>query len=129
MYQGAPMNGHETRWRRQPSSTSTLVARCLLAAVTVLSIVVGLEGGRAAQAFPQWQFSTSSTRCDQCHFSPTGGGILTGYGEDLSSFGGNGAFLHGAGPLPKWMAVGGDFRGALVAQDVQDPAGGKVAVF
>lgn len=128
------MNGHETRWRHQPSSTSALVARCLLAAATVLSIVVGIDGGRPVQAFPQWQFSTSSARCDQCHFSPTGGGILTGYGqdaagEDLSSFGGNGAFLHGAGPLPKWMAVGGDFRGALVAQDVQDPAGGKVAVF
>src|SRR4051794_10521879 len=103
MYQGAPMNGHEIRWRQRPSSTSRLIARCLLAAATVLSMVLGLGGARRAHAFPQWQFSTGSARCDQCHFSPSGGGILTGYGqdaagEDLSTFGGNGAFLHGAGP-------------------------------
>lgn len=127
------MNGHETRRRKRPRSPSRLVARGLLGVASALAIMLGLGGGDA-HAFPQWQFSTNAARCDQCHFAPAGGGILTGYGQDaageeLSSFGGNGAFLHGAGALPTWMAIGGDFRGALVAQDVQDPSGGKVAVF
>jgi len=87
-----------------------------------------------ARAFPQWQLSTGAARCNQCHFAPAGGGLLTGYGQDsageeLATFGGNGAFLHGAGTLPRWLGLGGDFRGAFVAEDVQDPAGTKVAAF
>src|SRR5450631_1320880 len=114
MYQGAPMNGHETRGRERPRSPSRLVARGLLGAAAVLAMLLGL-GASDAHAFPQWQFSTNAPRCDQCHFAPAGGGILTGYGQDaageeLSTFGGNGAFLHGARPLPTWMAIGGDFR-------------------
>ena len=98
------------------------------------SIVPGLLGAGSAQAFPQWQLSSGAARCDQCHFAPAGGGLLTGYGQDaageeLATFGGNGAFLHGAVSLPSALGVGGDLRGAFVAEDVQDPAGAKLAVF
>jgi hypothetical protein len=92
-----------------------------------------LVHGRA-RAYPQWQLSTGAERCNQCHYAPAGGGLLTSYGrqaagDDLSTFGGDGAFLHGAVALPSWLALGGDVRGALVDHEVQDPAGPTVAAF
>src|ERR1700710_3064139 len=103
-------------------------------AVALLALVAGICTARSAAAFPQWQFSSGAARCDQCHHAPAGGGLLTGYGQDaageeLATFGGNGAFLHGAVTLPHALGLGGDFRGAFVAEDVQDPSGAKVAVF
>ena len=91
-------------------------------------------GERPAHAYPQWQLSTGAVRCNQCHYAPAGGGLINSYGRDavgdeLSSFGGNGAFLHGAVSLPIWLALGVDLRGAFVDQDVQDPGGPTVAVF
>lgn len=87
----------------------------------------------AAHAYPQWQLSTGESRCSQCHFAPAGGGLLTNHGRDavgdLSTFGGDGAVLHGAVELPAWLALGADLRGAFVDNDVQDPAGNAVAVF
>jgi len=102
--------------------------------MALLAFAAGLLAARSAQAFPQWQFSAGAPRCDQCHFAPAGGGLLTGYGQDaageeLATFGGTGALLHGAVKLPAALGVGGDFRGAFVAEDVQDPAGTKLAVF
>jgi len=102
--------------------------------VALLAFAAAALGARSAGAFPQWQFSAGAARCDQCHFAPAGGGLLTGYGQDaageeLATFGGNGAFLHGAVTLPAALGLGGDFRGAFVAEDVQDPAGTKLAVF
>ena len=88
-----------------------------------------------AQAYPQWQLSTGAARCNECHYAPAGGGLLNGYGRDadgdeLSTFQGNGAFLHGLVSLPSFLSLGGDFRGALAAEDVQDPIHGTtVAVF
>jgi hypothetical protein len=87
-----------------------------------------------ALAYPQWQLSTGNERCNQCHYDPAGGGLLTSYGrdaagEELSTFGGDGALLHGLGTLPPWLALGGDLRGAFVAQGVQDPSGPTVAAF
>src|SRR4051812_43224672 len=81
---------------------------------------------RTAQAYPQWQFSSGTSRCNQCHFSPAGGGLVTGYardavGEDLSSIKGNGAFLHGAVELPSWLAIGFDGRGAVLSHDAGGP--------
>jgi hypothetical protein len=89
---------------------------------------------RPAQAYPQWQLSSGAVRCNQCHYAPAGGGLINSYGRDavgdqLSSFGGDGAFLHGVVTLPPWLAIGGDFRGAFVDQDVQDPAGPTLAAF
>jgi hypothetical protein len=96
--------------------------------------VVVLLGAPRAEAFPQWQFSTGNSHCNQCHYAPAGGGLINNYGrdaagEDLSTFGGDGAFLHGAVPLPSWLAVGGELRGAFAAQDVQDPSGPTYAFF
>jgi hypothetical protein len=101
----------------------------LVAAVAVLWV-----GQRSAHAYPQWQLSSGAVRCNQCHYAPAGGGLINNYGRDavgdqLSSFGGDGAFLHGVVSLPTWLALGGDFRGAFVDQDVQDPAGPTVAFF
>ena len=45
----------------------------------VFCAVVGwlfLVGGRAF-AYPQFQFSSGTTRCAQCHYSPAGGGLIT----------------------------------------------------
>jgi hypothetical protein len=87
-----------------------------------------------AQAYPQWQLSTGNTHCSQCHYAPAGGGLLNSYGrdaagEDLSTFGGDGDFLHGAVNLPSWLAIGGDLRGAFAHRDVQDPDGPTDAFF
>jgi hypothetical protein len=104
----------------------------------VYGLVLGATGlllatGTAA-AYPQWQLSTGASRCNQCHFSPGGGGALNSFGrdaigEDLSTFEGDGAFLHGAARLPPALALGGDLRGAVLAHDAQDPGGGTVAAF
>jgi hypothetical protein len=98
----------------------------------VIAFLGLLEG--AAQAYPQWQLSTGATRCNQCHYAPGGGGLINNYGRDvagdeLSSFNGNGALLHGAVQLPSWLAIGGDLRGAFVSNDVQDPSGAQTAFF
>jgi hypothetical protein len=90
---------------------------------------------RAAAAYPQWQFSSDVSRCDQCHYAPAGGGLITAFGrdavgEDLSTFGGNGQLLFGAPPpLPEWLALGADLRGAFAAEDVGDIKGSTDAVF
>lgn len=89
---------------------------------------------RTGQAYPQWQFSTGASRCNECHYAPAGGGLLNGYGrdvagEELSTFGGRGELLYGKAPLPSWIAVGAELRGAFVAQDVQDINGPTVAAF
>jgi hypothetical protein len=96
--------------------------------------IVLFAAERAAQAYPQWQLSTGAARCNQCHYAPAGGGLLTSFGRDavgdqLSTFGGDGAFLHGAVTLPTWLAVTADLRYAFVDQDVQDPNGNTVASF
>ena len=114
---------------RFPRFRTTHWASLLVAAAALLWL-----GERPARAYPQWQLSTGAVRCNQCHYAPAGGGPINGYGRDavgeqLSSFGGQGAFLHGAVRLPSWLALGGDFRGAFVDQDVQDPAGPTVAAF
>jgi hypothetical protein len=97
-----------------------------------LGVLLLAEG--SARAYPQFQLSSGATRCNQCHYAPAGGGLLNSYGRDavgdqLSTFGGNGAFAHGAVSLPAWLALGADLRGAFVDNDVQDPAGPTVAVF
>jgi hypothetical protein len=107
-------------------------ARALLLFASIAALVS--LGSRRAWAYPQFQMTTGSARCNQCHYAPGGGGLINSYGRDfvgdgMSTFGGNGGFLHGAVDLPAWLALGGDFRGALVDQDVQDPSGNTVAVF
>ncbi len=103
----------------------------VLFTVVILGFVVFASG--RAHAYPQFQLSSGSARCSQCHFAPAGGGLLNSYGRsegaELSSFRGDGGFLHGAVSLPSWLALGGDLRAAVVDQDVQDPSGPTIAAF
>jgi len=108
------------------------MSRVVLPAVVALA-VLGLAEA-AAHAYPQWQLSSGATRCNQCHYAPGGGGLINSYGrdasgEELSTFETDGAFLHGVVRLPSWLALGGDFRGAYVSNDVQDPSGSSSALF
>lgn len=96
-------------------------------------LVCGLAP-KAAHAYPQWQFTSGTSRCNQCHFAPAGGSLITNYardavGEDLSTLQGNGGFLHGAVDLPNWLALGADLRGAFLRQDNGSPDGPLTAFF
>jgi len=88
----------------------------------------GMVGfARDAAAYPQFQFSSGTNKCSQCHFSPAGGGLISSWGRsesgDTISMAGNGAFLHGAVTLPSWVALGLDARVAGIRTD----DGGDVA--
>lgn len=116
--------------RRLPRIPPSVWPLVLLSAA--LGVVLLAEG--SARAYPRFQLSSGAARCNQCHYAPAGGGLLNSYGRDavgdqLSTFGGNGAFAHGAVSLPTWLALGADLSGAFVDNEVQDPAGAKVAVF
>lgn len=84
--------------------------------VVALAGVCGglLASSRTAQAYPQFQFSSGTARCAQCHYAPAGYGLLTSWGRDESadtiSRGGDGGFLHGIWSPPDWLALGGDIR-------------------
>jgi len=90
-------------------------------------------GAGRAEAYPQFQFSSGTQRCAQCHYSPAGFGLLTSWGRDEGadtiSRGGNGAFLHGAWTPPDWLALGGDFRGAAIDNDAGSSGPPELAVF
>jgi hypothetical protein len=109
-------------------------SRLAITALTAALLFVTLAfGARRAEAYPQFQFSSGTNRCSQCHYSPSGGGLLTSWGRDESadtiSLGGDGAFLSGLVPLPSWLNLGGDLRLAFTSNDVGDPAGTQLAVF
>lgn len=97
----------------------------------ILAILVALCG--VARAYPQFQLSSGSPRCSNCHLAPTGGGLLTPWGEeeagDTISRGGDGRFLHGAIDLPDWLVLGGDLRAAALANDTGDTNGTELAAF
>jgi hypothetical protein len=111
---------------------SRVVIRVIRVALLCAGAVLGWS--RAAEAYPQWQFSSEASRCDQCHYAPAGGGLINGFardfvGEDLSTFGGNGQLLHGLASPPPWLALGGELRGAFASEDVADVKGVTNAVF
>ena len=85
--------------------------RLIIAAAALTAIVAA--GGRA-DAYPQFQLSTETARCNLCHIAPAGGGLLNSWGRDEASDtisrGGDGSFLHGTWDPPKWLFLGGDFR-------------------
>ena len=97
------------------------------------TIAAGLLAPAATTAEPIF-LSRQYTRCTTCHFSPTGGGLLTPYGrslsrEELSTFGqGGGAptagreheFLYGAlGDALKNVSLGIDLRPAHLDIDTE----------
>lgn len=104
---------------------------------TPLVLLVAAAGlvlsGRLAHAYPHFQLTSATTRCNQCHLAPAGGGLLTAWGRsesgDTLSLGGDGAFLHGLAPLPDWIDLGGDLRVATLAHDTGATEGTELAVF
>jgi hypothetical protein len=106
---------------------------------TLRLVVVGfafaflLLASGVANAYPQFQFSSGTGRCAQCHYAPAGSGLLTSWGRDESgdtiSRGGDGAFLHGLWSPPGWLALGGDFRYAFVRNDTGGTFSPETAMF
>lgn len=101
-------------------------------ALLVLAILLGAAG--SAAAYPHFQLSSGTIQCAQCHIAPAGGGLLTPWGQDeggdtISMTGGDGHFLHGAVQLPEWLALGGDFRLAALANDTNSSNGTELAAF
>jgi hypothetical protein len=86
---------------------SALVLLALAGAATLAS--------GTAHAYPQFQLSRDQT-CTGCHISPAGGGLLNENGlttsEGISQWGTAPEFFYGKVPLPTWLVVGGDLRGA-----------------
>lgn len=101
--------------------------------LSVAAAALLLVGARDASAYPQFQFSSGTSRCAQCHFSPSGGGLINSWGRDESadtiSIGGDGGFLHGAVSLPSWLALGADLRFAVLGNDVGSPGKKELAYF
>jgi hypothetical protein len=109
----------------------TLVMKTAIPALAALALL--LVSAREASAYPQFQISSGTNRCGQCHVSPAGGGMLTSWGRDESadtvSRGGNGAFLNGLLSPPSWLAIGGDFRFAGLASDTGGPESPELVAF
>lgn len=99
--------------------------------VLALGLVIAIAA--PAAAYPQFQLSSGSVRCSQCHISPAGGGLLTQWGSEESADsitpGGDGRFLHGLVTLPEWLQIGGDIRVAALANDVGSTDGTELAAF
>lgn len=91
-------------------------------------LTVSLTGPDLASAEPMF-LSKQYTRCSSCHFSPTGGGLLTPYGrslsrEELSTTGRTSSnereheFLYGAlGSAPTRLSLGLGLRPARLSLD------------
>ena len=108
-----------------------LDARFVPAALIAALALCGFAG--RVQAYPQFQFSSGTSRCSQCHYAPAGGGLITAWGRseagDTLSRGGDGAFLHGLWTPPAWLALGADVRLAALRNDVGGPGAPEYAAF
>lgn len=118
----------------QPSPRSSVRASRLTSFAAALVIGLGLlAASRSAQAYPQFQFSSGTTRCGQCHYSPSGGTLITSWGRDESgdtiSLGGDGSFLHGLWAPPSWLGLGLDLRFAGLYNNVGGPESPEVVGF
>ena len=86
-----------------------------LAGLAVVGLFVLALADHRASAYPQFQLSRDQT-CSSCHLSPSGGGLLGENGENVaeagSQFGTAPGFMYGTLPMPSWLALGGDVRGA-----------------
>jgi hypothetical protein len=102
-------------------------------AVALVSGLLLVAWGREARAYPQFQFSSGTTRCGQCHYSPSGGTLISSWGRDEAgdtiSLGGDGSFLHGLWAPPAWLALGADIRLAGLRNDVGGADSPEVAFF
>jgi len=121
-----------------PVCARPTLGNCMRPIVAVGSVVLAMVlvtlGARPAAAYPQWQFSSDTIRCSQCHYAPAGGGLITGYGRDaiadeLSTFEGDGEFAHGIIDLPSAIKLGFDGRLAALSHDVGEVQGPHTAYF
>ncbi len=97
-----------------------LIARAAALAIALVAVQASTE--QLARAYPQFQFTTGVSRCSKCHFSPAGGGLIKDRGrleatDTISGEKGDGSLLHGLWTPPDWLAIGGDYRGALIAKN------------
>ena len=86
---------------------------------------------QCAYSFPE-NVRDGYVNCTSCHVSPTGGGILTPYGRDLSrevlsTWGkeGESEFLYNLIKLPEWLLMGGDLRSVYLYRDNPQVREGK----
>ncbi len=75
------------------------------------------------QAYPE-MVRHGYVNCTSCHASPSGGGVLTQYGRELSreilstsAKEGESAFAYGLIKPPEWLLLGGDYRSVYVYRD------------
>lgn len=93
-----------------------LMLRALCAAA-VLAVLAP-----AAEAYPQFQLATGNSRCSDCHYAPTGGGLINAWGrmesaDTISLTGGSGEWLYGAYDEPDWVKLGIDARAVAAIKD------------
>ncbi len=84
------------------------------AALVMFAVVVATAS--TASAYPQFQLVRGDATCTGCHLSPAGGGLLSENGldtaESISQWGTAPEFMYKTIPLPSWLQLGGDLRGA-----------------
>ncbi len=99
---------------RSNHSRIVSLARIVRLAAGLLLVLPLSLASREASALPQFQLSSGTTRCGQCHYAPAGTGLISAWGRDEAgdtiSRGGDGNFLHGLWAPPSWLALGGDLR-------------------
>src|ERR1700720_2791062 len=90
-----------------------------------LPILIASLFSSSAWAFPE-MVRHGYVNCSSCHISPTGGGVLTQYGRELSreilsTWGtqneDESKFAYGWVPLPGWLDAMGLYRGVYAYQD------------
>ena len=83
--------------------------------LVIVAAIVALGLARRADAYPQFQLAKDQT-CTGCHISPAGGGLLTENGLNtatgISTWGTAPEVFYNKLPLPDWLDLGGDLRGA-----------------
>lgn len=94
-----------------------------LVLLSVLLFFLLMGKSRVAFAFPEL-VRHNYVNCTACHVSPSGGGVLTQYGRELSNevlsaWGreGEGRFLWDVAKMPSWLEMGGDVRTLNLRQD------------
>lgn len=94
-----------------------------MAGLAVLALLGAGVFSDEAWAYPE-MVRHGYVNCTACHVSPSGGGILTTYGRELSRevlsiWGreGESEFAYGALKAPEWLQLGGDIRTVEIYRD------------
>jgi hypothetical protein len=94
-------------------------------------VIAVVASARIAHAYPQFELVKDQT-CTSCHLSPAGGGLLSENGmttaETISQWGTSPELFYNKLPLPSWLELGGDVRGAS-GYDVANGANRSFVLF